>query len=391
LAAGAVLALNVASHSLEDTDPDLALSLNPLNDQARVKAAAAAIAEGKDAAAEPLLERGLAISPADARLYSLLGVIARREGDDEKAKALFGHALAQLPTEIQALLQQLSYALDARRFGDAIDHLELIARRWGTYWKEVEPALPLVLSDPEAFKLISQRFAPPRLRGPLLRSLIEGADTSAYAYDLVLAWHAAGEDVTREINQLTERFIRDGAYSRAFLLFKLTRAGDAASDGGFIHNGGFDRVPSGNAFDWTITNQTGVAMEIVERRRGEAAAKLLAVRFLDSPIRFNNVKQTLRLVAGSYRLKAVYSAEDLRMPRPIEIGIACLGGEMLAQGGFAEGDVRAGEVAFDFTVPSADCPLQQVTLFNQHVTESWKNRYGGTLFIDEIAIQAAVN
>lgn len=386
-----VLALNFASHSVEETEPGLALSLNPLNHYARVRAAAAAIAEGNDPLAKALLERGIELSPSDARLYSLLGVTARREGDDEKAKALFAHALRILPTEIQALLQQLSFALDARQLPEAIDQLELIARRWGEHWKEVEPVLPIVLSDPEGFRLIGERFSEPRLRQPLLHSLIEGEGTSAFAYDLVLAWHAAGQDVSKEINQLTERFIREQAFSRAFLLFRLTRTGEAAKDGGFVHNGGFERDPSGNVFDWKITNQTGVAMEIVERRRGEAATRLLAVRFLDSPIRFNNVKQVLRLVAGSYRMAVAYSAEDLRMPKPIEIGVSCVGGERLAQASFEGGDVRTGELAFDFTVPSANCSLQQVTLFNEHITESWKNRYGGTLFIDEIAIQAAVN
>ena len=41
--------------------------------------------------------------------------------------------------------------------------------------------------------------------------------------------------------------------------------------------------------------------------------------------------------------------------------------------------------------PAADCPLQQLFLFNENVTDSWKNRYSGTLFLDDITIQSLVN
>lgn len=356
----------------------------------------AKIANGDEAAAA-LLERGVIVSPLEARLYSVLGILAHGEGRTADAAALFGHALKVLPTEIQALLHTMAYAMTDKRYAEAVDSLELIARRWdGAIWTRVEPALPLLLADPAAFRKVVGRFgASSALRGRLLASLVKSPSTSSYAYDLAIAWNEMGLDVGAEVNQVTQRLIADGNPSGAFLLFRLTRRGAAAEDGGFIHNGEFSRQPSGSAFDWRLDRQPGVSLQLVERRLPGAEtgksepASLLAIRFLDSPVRFSNVSQTLRLAPGSYRLLVRYAAEALRMPKPVSVTIACEG-VRLAEAPFQPGDVGSATLEFDFTVPRG-CPLQRVFLFNENVTESWRDRYSGSLFLDSVTLQSRVN
>lgn len=389
----AVLALNAASRLLEQTSPQLSLRLNPFNQDARINAVLQQMSNSI-ASAEPLLETGIALSPADARMYSLIGVVQRDRGNLSQAMALFDYTLAKLPTEIQSLVQKLTMELDQGNFGQTAPIIQIVARRWAEHWPAIEPLLPAVMGDAATFADLTQRFGKePGLRRRLLSSLINTAPD--LAYELVLTWHKAGLDVSEETNQLTQRLIRDKRYSTAFLLFRKTRTGDDAADDGLVHNGEFSRQPSGNPFDWQLTGQPGVSLEIVERRLAEAGedkpAGMLSVRFLDSPVQLKNAIQTLRLQPGSYTLRLTYSATSLRTPRPVKLAIACLGKPPLTAATFEDGDVRLGELAADFTVPPGDCPLQQLFIFNEGVTSSWKNRYRGILLIDSVAIAPVVN
>jgi tetratricopeptide (TPR) repeat protein len=395
----AVLA-NAASAFIEPTNPALALRLNPLNSAARISLAAGDLADGTPGAlrsARELILAGLRLSPADARFYSLMGLVELRRGDRKSAELSFSRAHQLLPTEIQALGHKLQFAIEARDFSEAVDYVEVFARRWPQRWARVEAVLPVLLSDGPAFDKLAARFADePELRDLLLESLSASAKTLPFAYRLIMTWFGRGSTgLDGGINRLTKRFIEEKRYAQAFLLFRLTRGRSV----GYVTNGGFDQPLSGNPFDWCLRPQAGVDLRFEAKQPpqsghsedGEAVRdRRLAIRFLDTPVRFRNVSQWLRLAPAHYRLTVRYAARDLSTPRPLGLSLACLeGGKPLAEIALDDGTFAIREETVDFVVPAGDCALQQLVVSNGPMPMSWQDRYSGTLYLEKVSVSRA--
>lgn len=391
IASGAVL-LNATSSWLRQSHPQAALQLNPLNAEARIDLAVDGLAsENADTdRLRRLILEGIAFSPIDARFYSLLGIVEERGGDRAAATYLFDRSLALLPTEIQALTHRLAHEVENRNFMAAVDHVELIARRWSEHWPIVEPVLPAMLADDQVFEAMARRFGQDdRLRRRLVLSLSNSEQTVSLAYSILLRWHKEGVDeLDGLINHTTARLIREARYLEAFLLFRLTRPSDSGSDSGYVYNGEFRQAPSGNPFDWQVRSQSGVDFQWVAEDSEEAGQdQALVVRFLNNPIQFRNIAQHIRLMPGPYELSLTYSADDLSAPKPLRLAIGCIGGgNNLAEVELAPG--RSGEITVvrGFHVPPSGCPLQQLYVFNEKMPMSWRNRYTGSLRLDRVAI-----
>lgn len=369
------------------------MAINPVDIDARVDMIASKVVEAgggvlkSDPGIMAPLAAGLRLSPGDARLYSLVGIVEEQSGNRPAAAEAFSHALELAPTEVQALIHGLRYAIEDGRLAEATDHLEMIGRRWPRHWSHVEPVLPVLLADRAAFDAIAQRFRAPDLRRLLIGSTAKTPQTLGFGYRLLTTWHGQGvAGLDDLINQITGAFIRQQRYSEAFLLFRLTR--DETADTGLVYNGGFDQPVSGNPFDWRLTRQAGVDLAIAPRRTASGEVEsVLAIRFLDNPIRFANVSQMVRLAPGQYRLAIAYSARELRAPKPLKFSVACVeSGARIGAGLFEYGTLASAELSFDFTVPPTRCSLQRLLVYNENLTESWKNRYAGTLYLHRVAI-----
>jgi hypothetical protein len=188
----------------------------------------------------------------------LLGVLEQAQGEGGDAQELFRYALALLPTEIQALTHMMDASVRAGDLVAASRHMEIIARRWPQYWPSVEPAIPVVLNDPNVFQTIAKRFGPDiLLRQRLVASMIRNDALLTPAYRMVLAWHDLEiAKIEPSINAVTTALLRAKRFSDAYRLFVLTReSGNPIT--GFVYNGSFSKPLSGNPFDWQIRSQAG--------------------------------------------------------------------------------------------------------------------------------------
>ncbi|MGB3389567.1 MAG: hypothetical protein WBA88_16465, partial [Pseudaminobacter sp.] len=104
-----------SSRLLETERPQLALTLYPLNAEALINDTVVTL--GRQDGDVPLEQMERAVRAAvplnagDARIYSLLGEILRRRGQDEAAYAMFDHALVLASTEIHALQWSIQHAV----------------------------------------------------------------------------------------------------------------------------------------------------------------------------------------------------------------------------------------------------------------------------------------
>ena len=395
--------LNTISNRLERTHPEIALALVPVNLEARLSAIVRALAENAtgiepDVGAQllELAAAGIRLSPIEAKFYSLIGVIRFRLGEPAAAESAFDRALALEPTDRFGLRFKILFLVQRREFSDTAPLLETFARRWPEDWSDLDPALPSVLVDTEGLEAVSGRFVQDEsLRKLLIGSLAKQEQTLSIAHSLLLDWHRLGvEGLDPLVNRITARLINAARVRDAWFLFRLTRDAGSGEQVGFVYNDEFEREPSGNVFDWQLRRQAGVDMRIVERfpdRRGSGGRrKMLAIRFLNSPIRFENVTQLVRLTPGTWEISVRYSATDLRAPKPLKLAVQCSSDRTtLATLLFDQGDVEPVSISTGFTVPVSGCFEQRLVMRNDSLTESWQNRYEGTLYIDNIKIEQA--
>ena len=392
-----VVLASAASNFLTGFNPDLALSFNPLNTQARVNKLSSRLAQKPDpielTSLRNLTIRGIILDPIDARLYSLLGVIEEQQGNFEPAQQLYLHSLKLLPTEIQALTRRFAYNVNSAKYVEAVSLSDVILRRWNSQWKLIEPFMPTLLQDKAAYREALTRFSKYELgKRHLVESLSNGVASTIIAQRLVKSWHSLGVVNLRPvINKLTAKLINLDQYLSAYRLFLSTLNETEKGVAGYIFNSNFDIKPTGNVFDWRLIKQAGVTSRFTEfhmsNTNNNIKDKVFEIQFLDVPVRISRTLQHLVLPPSKFTLKLVYSTLNLKTAKPINLQIGCgNNGPALTSLSFEPGSAIKKEEEVHFKVPAKGCKFLLLRLYNGNFVESWKNRYSGSLFLHKITI-----
>ncbi len=392
----AVLA-SATSNFLTSVNPDLALSFNPLNTQARVNKLSTQLARKLNpaelAGLRMITTRGIELDPMDARLYSLLGVLDEQQGNNETAQQLYIHSLKLLPTEIQALTRRFVFNVNAKNYVDAVSHADIILRRWNSQWKLIKPYMAGLLQDKAAYQEALLRFSKNEyVKTRLIGALTNNVNSTVIARRLVKDWHAQGVKNLRPIiNNVTRKLINYNRHLSAYRLFLLTLNDAEMAEVGYIFNSNFNLKPSGSLFDWQLVTQAGISTQIrqfySENADGQTKSNVYEFRFLDAPIRLSKILQHLVLPPSNFTLNLVYSSLNLKTGKPIKLQVGCRKrGLLLASLSFEAGNTNKKKETLNFKVPATDCKILLLRIYNENIVESWKNRYSGSLLIHNITV-----
>ncbi len=383
-----VVVSNAASGLVLERDPQLALRLNPFATEARVALAASAL-EADMPSPDPRLESGiatlLALAPGDARGYSLLAELRDRQGRPEQTRALYARALALSHTEPRALFFTLSEAIADGRHVEAVGVIDILLRRWGDLRQDILPAIGPVIADPAGRRaLLSALGGDPPWRTRVFDHLLTTPLGLEVAETLLLS--DRGPDAPpspSEVARAIAALVAAGAHEHAYRLFLLTLSPDERAVSGYVHDPAFTRPPGGRYFEWTLRPSSGVDVSIAEPDPGG-----LTIRFLDSPARLGNLSQTLVLPPGRYRLQAKADARSLVAPRRVFWQLRCASGEPtpLATLELAAGSYSDRTFAEAVEVPADGCGLQVLTLRTGATTDSWRERYRGSMRVASVSI-----
>jgi tetratricopeptide (TPR) repeat protein len=389
ISAGAVFALlaGFSSQLYESVDPKLALTLNPANTEAAVNAIVGAL-NGTDAVDLEGLRGGAAalVSEArgDARGYSLLGAVIERQGDVEKAEALYQLTLEKSKTEIHALLRLASLRLERGDYVGTLDCVDLILRRWGNYAAQIEPLIVAAARDAVAAPALTRKLnAMPPWRGQILSMLARNPQSLAYARDLIATAPdrvRAAPGWTGERDFMVSSLAAAKAFGEAYGLFLSTMSSAEREVQGYVFDGRFLRGPSRNYFGWRV--QKSGSIDIAVPASGEGAR----IRFSDSPARPGMLAQTLALPLGSYRLEVQVSASALTTPKGLYWTVKCAGQPPLMQVTLAPGSYTDRTFDAEFEVPASGCDIQTLSLDTQVLTDSWRDRYSGEVLFQRIGL-----
>ena len=383
-----VLCLSAASQLLADSDPGLAVGLNPFNTDARVNAVVAALsAETTDLVElEQSVHALLWSAPGDARGYSLLGAIRERQGDAAGATELYRTALWHAKTELHALLRLADHRLKRADLPGALDFIDTILRRWPDNWGQIVPILRAAATIPEGrAALRDQLDRLPPWRRQAISQLVKEPAGLLFARDLLLEAPEAVRQMDGwpgEVNLVVSALASAKAYGEAQMLFLSTLTAPQAALAGYVYDPEFTRDAAGGYFGWRVARGSAADVQLPA---GEAGG--LRLRFQDAPARPGLVSQVLRLPAGGYRFETVVSGAGLALPRRLVWRISCPDTRrQLGELEVPEQSYSAQVVSARIEVPAVSCPVQRLTLDTEVTTDSWRDRYEGEVLFSTVRL-----
>jgi hypothetical protein len=397
-AAGAVLAWLVVSKTLvaflAANAPQAALWLSPRDPQAllnlaeaRFDAAAGATQAEVRAVVRARAEAALAGDPVDARALRILGQVAHAGGDAARARALMGAAGRRSVQDSWAAHWLLKDAFDGKDYAGALRHADVLLRTRTQALQQVLPVLGRLAETPEAVAGLERLLAAnPPWRRAFFSALPRAVTDARTPLRLLLAVRQSPDaptlaDVRDYVHLLMQRKLYDLAHY-AWLQF-LPAAQLAGA--GTPFNGGFELVPSGLPFDWSIDGGKGATAGIAERpdRPGQRA---LLIALGPGRVELAGAVQTLMLAPGAYRLQAGHGGQ-LTGPRGLVWRIACAdGGPPLGQSPMILGHAPVWtETEMAFTVPATGCPAQHLRLVLDARMPS-EQLVSGKVWLDDVRI-----
>lgn len=395
----AILA-NTFSVALQGSNPETAIWLNPLNIDARINLVAKKIrpknAPKSDGLSEAI-QTGRKYAPINARLISLDGIYNEKNNSTSKAQELFSTSLAILPTEYQALAYKFRYLFNNQEYVKALDIINIVSKRWPKRQNTFLPFLPVIILNQAGFEHASKLFSSSRqLRILMITALVKNPVTINLAVKLVQNWNARDNNSYWDLgNFITRKLLKNNKINEANLAFRSFLTKKQQNEYKYIYNGNFANPPLKNAFDWTIKKQVGVSHKFKRRKNSKndnIQKPYLEIYFSGKPIQYRNVTQVLKFSPGDYTLNVEYFAKNLKTPKPIKISIYCIKPSVnLAVYTFDSTDTKTTASSIPFNVPSTNCDLAQIYIHTDFLAKSWRNRFSGTLGINNISIEQVVN
>lgn len=379
----------VALGKLLQAEPTTALGYNPLDVDARVAAISATLNEGSTderllSEIEAQTQAAIARDPVDARLRALLGEVERRSNQPENAQTQFLAAHRISKTEQLALRRLIAVALEKGETAQAVRYIDLFVRRWRDQFQDAAAILAPLLLEPAAYaEMMKTLEANPPWRGALIRSLVKSDAGLPLANRLLLdlgSGSAPPTDAERRV--VLSALVRAGDYPTAHRLFLFTLTDEDWKKAGLVFNGSFEPSDSPMQFDWIYRNTAAAYLQSSATPPQDG----MTVRFLDKPAREVEMRQTIVLEPGKYRMKMNASSASLKAPRGLFWRLRCVKpGVEIARLDVAEGTYRNRDAAIEFEVQA--CPAQSLELRSGLQIDSWLYRYSGRVTFHKIAIE----
>lgn len=395
-ASAAVLALSLHASSklTEASDPDLAVSLFPLNVEATVNRVEMLLdtAPSRDdySNTEAILNDAIALNAGHARLRSLRSEVLLRVGDPSGAVDGFKRALGLSKTESVALQRMIGWSIERQNVAGAVQSIDRLLRRHPDKMSSLGSVFAALLTTKEGYDELRRRLIiRPPWRGALFRQIASDPPRLAAGASLLIDLREGGHPVeSGETSTIIQALIGEGRHLEAYNLFLATQTEAEAALGGYIHDAGFEARSSSKPFDWQIRSRPGHTINRLPHPAFAAERSGLLIQFNGTPVKDMYVMQTLHLPPGHYDLATEISAANAKLPRGLFWSLRCISPAVeLARLDITEGNYRDELISVHFELPSIGCPLQVISIHTAVIAESWKDRYVGSVVVRRIEIR----
>jgi tetratricopeptide (TPR) repeat protein len=378
-----------AASTLSVSDPESALAWRPNAPVALMGWADYAFAgpsgESRLEEIESAAEHALTVNPLESDAMRLLGLVAEKKGDPDRAAALMSMAAARNPRDVRAQTWLFAWSAREGDYQASLRHVDSLLRARPDLGEPLLPALIELasLAEPAVVEQLSAN--PPWRRWFMARLSDKAADPSSLAEIFTRLRATSAPPTNGEIAPFLRKLVQRGHYDLAYLNWITHLPPAQLLSVGRLTNGGFEEPPSGLPFDWGLGRVRGAATEIVETGGDNRA---LRVAFHGGLIPYRHVSQTLLLPAGKYRLSGQVRPIGLRNPRGMQWTISCADTqEVVAETERVSGSAPWTDFAVDFEVPDGLACRAQVLRLALAARVDAEQEAQGEIWYDSLAIE----
>lgn len=330
----------------------------------------------------------LMAEPVNEHAFRILGQIADADRDDAAALKYMRAAGRLSLHDEPATYWLLRASVRANDYKSAVYYADAVLRLDPQSNRYVAPILAEIIQHEDGAALVEKVLAgDPPWRTAFIATLPNDVTDARTPLNLLLALRTgATPPDTADIVPYLDFLIAHRFYQLAYYTWLQFLSPGELEHVGLLFNGSFEGMPSGAPFDWTITQGTGVTVDVVPRP-DKADQHALMVDFEFGRVDYHSVTELVMLAPGAYQFNGQYQGKLLG-PRGLKWRVVCANGK-ITDGG--ESPMISGvtqgwrNVSFTFTVPPQDCAAQYVRL-DLDARMASEELVSGTILFDELQI-----
>jgi tetratricopeptide (TPR) repeat protein len=315
-------------------------------------------------AAQRWAQRALRSRPLDDRAVFLLGVIAQRNGDKQKAAALMNIAGERTWRDLGTQIWLFENEVRRGDFTHALEHADAMLRVDPHFDTQLFPTLAAFTAVPPAFQALVHILEtdPPWRSWYLTQASSRLANQARLDELYTLLMKSKAPPSKDELHPYLNRLLKDGRFPEAYKIWLSTLTPAEMPNGKYPYNRDFSFPIDGLPFNWDLTSIPGADVRIISTDAGRKHA--LRVQFSGARVSFENVRQVMMLAPGNYRFEGQVKAEDLQTARGLWWRIYCAEkpGKTLGQSKLVSGTTPWTPFSLDFEVPANNCTAQWLQL-----------------------------
>ena len=347
---------------LSDTNPGLAITLDPGQSAARVTLAQRAYLEDNSRLDEATAGARAALEqdPLTPEALTLLARAAQEKDDDQRATDLMRLASRVNLRTLEPQIWLLDRDLRRGDVSAALRRIDILFRAQ-TLGPLVLALAPALTSQSYRAGFLELLRANPKWRSSVLDELsAKSSDLSGL--NALFASLQTGDNppTSQELATFLTRLIDTGLLDQAYLVWTKSLPPERLRQQDYLYNARFQYAMTNLPFDWVIepVPEALIGVDTEDGRR------ILNVDFFGGRVAFQNVSHLLTLAPGSYRFSGLERSENLQNERGIWWRLFCVGkpADSLAVTDLLSGDKSWREFAVDFEVPKDNCPYQKLLL-----------------------------
>lgn len=380
-----IVVMNVAEFYAANNDPKM-VSWNASHPKS-LRIASNRLVEKNLPEARKLLQRSAFLNPANGQTLAALALVWQQEGNLTLAKQAARFAGLITPKNAATQYALGSFYFSAEEPILALKHWSVAIDGDPSYIKELFPIM-LQVMESRAFKVKAVEAVKnadkwwPRF---FVHAMNNTTDSDVLK-GLYFARAAKVDQATRKL--YLDYLIRIGSHVDAYFIWLNGLPQDDLSALGNVFDGGFELVPTNEGFGWRVANDNSV-MATFEAVYGQVGSKALHVTFLEGIHRRVLASQYLMLDPGSYRLSGKSRLESLSAGKGIFWSIQCLDVKLnkpvASTDHFTGTDVWQ-NFEIDFSLPTENCPIQQLRLEADGSVNDNYSDYAGSAWFDALEI-----
>jgi hypothetical protein len=300
--------------------------------------------------------------PLNPRGLRILGQLANRSHDEARAMQFMQASARHSMNEFIALAWLADKNFEKKDYGNALRYADMLLRKGPQLINYVMPTLGQIAENKDGSEDLRKLLAenPPwraRFFGALPNSI---SDARTPLNLLVALKDTANPPTTDDLRSYLNLLVDRKFYSLAYYAWLQLLPAEQLNNLGLLFNGRFETAPSGLPFDWAITPGTGVTIDIVPAP--DLDGRALELAFQQGRVEFGGVQQLMALSPGKYQFQGRFVGEVIGQ-RGLKWRVSCAGGATIGESGMIAGRTSTWKtVDFQFGVPAADCPAQNLHL-----------------------------